>query len=247
LKFKTNRRSIDESKRSQIEALNKDHEWVGELTKIIDCQTGDTECDLLILPQNLRAALSAVLNAPNSLNTDCVLVLGAIDDSSARAMSLAAALLTQTRASGLAFTFVPPTLNKERQPLRAIWFRELLRHVSHNQPIDVSLYRASRDKEVNTNQPLLFATRNLVDLSLVSRRLTQFVRDASLIKFLRQPEPDELYRLRSMDRWLVTTHHQMWDQETSHASEFARSKRAVESELTEGTPPPPKDRRIHTR
>ena len=230
--------------RSQIEALNKDHEWVGELTKIIDCQTGDTECDLLILPQNLRAALSAVLNGPNALNTDCVLVLGAIDDSSARALSLAAALLTQTRASGIAFTFVPPTLNKERQPLQAFWFKELLRHISHNQPIDVSLYRASRDKEVNTNQPLLFATRNLVDLSLVSRRLTQFVRDASLIRFWRQPEPDELHHLRNIDRWMLTTDHQMWDHETSHASEFARSKKAVESELTEGTPPPPKDRRI---
>ena len=230
--------------RSQIEALNKEHGWVGELTKIIDCQSGDTECDLLILPQNLRAALSAVLNAPNALNTDCVLLLGAIDDSSARAMSLAAALFTQTRASGIAFTFVPPALNKERQPLQAIWFKELLRHVSHNQPIDVSLYRASRDKEVNTSQPLLFATRKLADLSLVSRRLTQFVRNASSIRFRRQPEPEELHRLRSMDRWLVTTNHQMWDHETSHASEFARSKRAVESELTEGTPPPPKDRRI---
>ena len=230
--------------RSQIEALNKEHGWVGNLITIIDCQSGDTECDLLILPQNLRSALSAVLNAPNTLNTDCVLVLGAVDDSSVRAMSLAAALLTQTRASGIAFTFVPPTLNKERQPLRAIWFKELLRHISHNQPIDVSLFRASRDKEVNTNQPLLFATRNLVDLSLVSRRLDQFVRNTSVIRFRTQPEPEQLERLRRMHGWLATTQYRGWDHETSTASEFVRSKKAVESEVTESTPPPPKDRWI---
>ena len=232
--------------RSQIEAFSNapDHKWVGNLINLIDCHVGDTECDLLILPHNLRSALRAVLDAPSTLNADCVLVLGAIDDGSERSMSLAHALLTQTRASGIAFAFVPPTLNKERKPLQAIWFKELLRHISHNQPIDVSLYRASRDKEVNTNPPLLFATRKLADLSLVSRRLDQFVRRTSVIRFRTQPEPEQLERLRRMHGWLATTQYTMWDHETSTASEFVNSKRAVESELTEATAPPPKDRWI---
>jgi hypothetical protein len=230
--------------RTQIEDLNKKHPWVGRLVKIVDFQAGENECDLLLLPQNLRSALSAVLQAPSALNTDCVLVLGRVEDSALRSLSLIEALRTQTRASGVGLIHVPSILNKEREPLQKIWFKELLRHISHNQPIDVALYRSCRDSEININTPLLIATRDLADLSLVSRRLDQFVRDVSAISFWRKPEPDELRYFRNIDRWRLDQTDLPWDHESDTASEFARSKETVESKVNESTFPPPKTRWI---
>jgi hypothetical protein len=230
--------------RAQVEGLSEKHPWVGELVKIVDFQAGESECDLLLLPQNLRSALSVTLQAPSALNTDCVLVLGRGEDSGLRSLSLIEALRMQTRASGLGLMHVPPILNKEREPLQAIWFKELVRHISHNQPIDVALYRACRDTEININTPLLMATKDLTDLSLVSRRLDQFVRDASSISFWRQPEPDELHYFRNIDRWKLNQTDLLWDHESDTASEFARSKETVESKVSESSSPQPKTRWI---
>ena len=228
--------------RSQIEALNNTHSWVGNLVRIVDFQKGETECDLLILPQSLRAALTAVLQAPRALNTDCVLVLGRLEEIGSRSLSLLEALQVQTRASGIALTYVPITFTQERQPLQAIWFKELVRQFSHNQPIDVALYRASRDRDVMVESPLLFASRELVETALVARRLEQFSEQVQHwpdnIRFFVEPSEDELRYMLRRTKGLV------WDHETDSASHFVRARETVEAKLSAAPPLPPKPRWI---
>jgi hypothetical protein len=232
--------------RSQLEVLYDLHPWVGKLAKFVDFQTGETECDLLVLPQNLRSALTAILQAPRALNTDCVLVLGRFEDTELRSLSLLDALRTQTRASGIALTYVPPTFTKQREPLQAIWFKEFIRHVSHNQPIDVALYRACRDRDVNVNTPLLFATRELVSSSLVTRRLEQFSHEvlwAASRRYIRALGEDEI----GYDRYRILREKNFrWAHESDSASEFLEAKEAAQSELSGAPLPPPKNRWIQT-
>lgn len=232
--------------RSQLEALYDLHPWVEKLAKIVDFQTGETECDLLVLPQNLRSALTAVLQAPRALNTDCVLVLGRFEDTELRSLSLLDALRTQSRASGIALTYVPPTFTKQREPLQAIWFKEFIRHVSHNQPIDVALYRACRDRDVNVSTPLLFATKELVSSSLVTRRIEQFSHDifwAASRSYIRAPSEDEI----GYDSYRILREKNLqWDHESDTASDFVEVKEEAQSELSKAPLPPPKHRWIQT-
>lgn len=230
--------------RGEIESLAGNSPWIKNLIKFIDFQTGETECDLLLLPQDLRSAMSAVLQAPRALNTDCVVVLGRLEDD--RSVALLEALRTQARASGIAIAYVP-NRSTPYGTLRAIWFKELLRQISHNQPIDVALFRASRDRDVKIDTPLLFATRELVESTLVSRRLDQFAKQISLEPQFRLPkspppfqggrEPDPPQQEESPD-WHKMFQKTIWDHEGDTASALIRGRNEVEATQSETVAPP---------
>ncbi len=158
----------------QLEAV-KNEEWARPLFTLVTLGPGEEECDLLLFPQDIRAALALALQSPTTLRADCVFVLERSTESLERVMPLVLALRSSVRTSGVGLVYVPNDGLVE-------WLRQLLRELSHNHTIDLALYRASR--RIIARPPFLLASRLLVD----SSRLSKSIR--SLGKRLLESEPD---------------------------------------------------------
>lgn len=126
----------------------------------VDIINEGDDCDLLLLPQSLRGALSEMLQATWRPRADCVLVLGGSRDLSERMTAMLHAVRTQARTSGVGLLFIA----SER---RGEWLYGLVTELSHNIPLDVALFNVNRAS--TSAIPLLAASRSLIDLTLVSR------------------------------------------------------------------------------
>lgn len=239
--------------RAELESLSQESPWIQRLVKFVELGVGEGGCDLLLLPQSLRSALASVLENTGSTSADCVLVLGRTDEAGARAISLVDALRLQVRASGIGLAHVPPAIAQQGTRLRARWFKELIRQISHNEPIDVSLYRACRNREVKVQAPFLFATRELIDSSLISRRIEQFAKQVLARSTSQKVEFDKQEVAQrgiwptlgeAADKILTTGASQPWDHESDTATAFADLKTEVEARLEERPAPEPKTRWI---
>ncbi|MDT4896062.1 MAG: hypothetical protein QOH25_1139 [Acidobacteriota bacterium] len=131
-----------------------------QLVDFVDLLSEGDDCDLLLLPQELRGALSLMLKEKWRPKADCVLVLGGSKDLSGQAAALLHAVRTQARTSGVGLLFI----EAER---RGEWFKGLVAELSHDNPLDVALFNVNREVEAPT--PLLAASRSLIELTLVSR------------------------------------------------------------------------------
>lgn len=111
--------------------------WHRNLWRVVDTEQPGTECELLLLPGDLRQALAEVLAAPQRPRADAVLVLGPANVSRGRAQALLAALRRESRSAGVAL------LDPGNAPLD-----ELLGHVveelAHDGTLDVALFAAAR-------------------------------------------------------------------------------------------------------
>lgn len=234
--------------RGQLQALigSRDGEWLGPLVKLIEIDAGSVDCDLLILPHDLRPALGAVLQGPSALRADCVLVLGRIEDAAERAYPLVGALRAQARAGGVALSHVPatPAAQGEEPSKQQLWFKELLRQLSHNEPIDVALYRAARNGRVESRTPLLFASRQLIDHSRISRRIEQLGYRLSALRVDDVKMNGEDVGLEGkptlgeVSGGLTGRADELpWDHETDTATTFSRFKKAAGAAMEEAPPP----------
>lgn len=232
--------------------------------KLIDVSRSGQNCDLLVLPHSLRDSLSALLQSPNALQAGCVLVLGKMEDSRERAMPIIETLRTQARAEGIALVHVlPEKVENEGLNLRQIWFKELVRQFSHNQPIDVALFLASRDDRVGIKTPLLFANRYLVESSHLTRRISQYKERLAQpnwkkhkIDVSREGQKIIAYNTRSWkDDYTVgevieglgaEAENFRFDAEKETATAFSELKTDVETGLKNAPPLKPKSRWIQT-
>jgi hypothetical protein len=143
---------------SLVKALGK----VGfhQLWTMVDMDEPGAECELLLLPGDLRQGLADVLNAAQRLRADCVLVLGATEMSAARRLALVTALRREVHTAGVAVMRSGTDV--------AIFLTELVRELSHNTTLDVALTNAARVTQWAT--PELLFSHNLAAFSSV--RLT---------------------------------------------------------------------------
>lgn len=151
----------DESQRlrKQLEGALKSSS-LKNLVEFVTLTSERDDCDLLILPQTLQGALSELLKASWNPKADCVLVLGGAKDLSTRMVSLLQAVRSQARTSGVGLLFVDGEQRGE-------WLKNLITELSRNNALDVALFNANR--LINSQTPLLAASRLLIDLTLVSR------------------------------------------------------------------------------
>lgn len=152
--------SASQKLREAIEELRDIQDWMRPLLKLVNISPGCHTCDLLLMPMTLREALAAALKATTPIEADCVLVLGQVKEAPPCIYPLVSALRSQIRTAGVGLSYVPYERRQE-------WFGEIIRELSHNDPLDVALYRACR--RVKTRTPLLMAARRLVDFSRVSK------------------------------------------------------------------------------
>lgn len=137
----------------------RDSQW-STLFRLVDVESTEGECDLLLLSSNVRSALASVLQRPQRLAADCVLVLGGFKVEPWRAESLVHALRTEVQTAGVAVLFVP----KGRRP---VWFDHFIVELSHNAPFDVALRTAATRSSLQP--PFLAASLALVTNARLDR------------------------------------------------------------------------------
>lgn len=133
-----------------------DRSSMKRLVEFVEVGREAAECELLLLPCNLRASVERALGAAAPITADCTIVLGGAKVDGDRIESLMTVLRGEVRTSGVALASVP-------KGERAEWLRALIAHLSHSNPIDVALCQAARER--NLGVPLLLCSRKLAELA----------------------------------------------------------------------------------
>lgn len=149
--------------REELEAyIEKERNWLRSLVEFVYLDSENDSCDLLLIPENLRSALNLALNIKIKMSADCVLMIGQTNENPDDIPALISAFRRFITTSGVGIIKVEPTL-------RTIWFTELIRELSHNEPIDVALFAASRNSK--TPLPFLIASRQLIEFSKLAESI----------------------------------------------------------------------------
>ena len=127
-----------------------------QLVKLIQLDAADEDCDLLLLPDDLRGAAARVLKHSRRLRADCVLLVGGAGVSQDRIEPLVHTLRTEVLTGGVAFVRV------EAECERA-WVTRLFEELSHDLPFDVALVQAhgTAVNDEPSEPPLLIGSRRL--------------------------------------------------------------------------------------
>lgn len=167
------------------------------LFHIVELDGDQVECDILLLPSDLREALQSVLAAGATLHADCILVMGGLAVEGYRASRLVETLLAEVKTSGIGILRVP-------SEKRAEWFDNLIAELSHNNFLDVALYASSRRLDLPTmppHAPLLFASRHLLAtarLDVYVQRLSSYLAESPRdVQVVLPPRAAEKLRLPS--------------------------------------------------
>lgn len=130
--------------------------------RLIALDVADEDCDLLLLPDDLRAGLARVLTWRRRLYADCVLVLGGAGVAAERIPQLAGALRGEVSAAGVGVARVDAEVRGE-------WFQGLIEELAHDVPLDVALIRAVQAAQEGGvfEAPLLIASRRLTSAPAV--------------------------------------------------------------------------------
>lgn len=156
-----------------------------DLLRLVDLDAADADCDLLLLPDDLRAGLARVLSRPRRLRADCVLLIAGAGVANERIARLVAALRQEVFTAGVGIT----RIDSERQ---GEWFNALLEQLAHDLPIDVALARAASAVQDGAAPPLLIASRRLAvhaRVTAFARRLGQHVRRVAAVQRQSAPQP----------------------------------------------------------
>lgn len=166
------------------EYIEKERNWLRPLVEFVYLDSENDNCDLLLIPDNLRSALNLAINVKIKMSADCVLIIGQTNENPDDIPALISAFRRFITTSGFGIINVQPTL-------RTIWFTELIRELSHNEPIDVALFAASRNSK--NPLPFLVASRQLVEYS----RLAESIKSLGA-KLINNPS-DELFNISPED------------------------------------------------
>lgn len=184
-----------------IDATNWRH-----LFEIIDPGVPILQCDMLILPFDLRTSASQILAVSQKIEADCVIVMrgvGALDTK--RALSLAAEILGEVQTSGLVIASVP--IEEDGS-----FLNNLVRELAHDIPLisviprlQLPIVRTPNRIPIIENLPIMIATHRLAQSARVqefARRLESTVRamapsdDVSL-----EQEADQIARCIQEGKW----------------------------------------------
>jgi len=142
-----------------------------QLVKVVHLAAVDEDCDLLLLPDNLRGAAARVLQHPRRLRADCVLLIGGAGVAQERQQALVAALRGDVLTGGVGVVRVDA--DRERQ-----WVTKLFEELSHDLPLDVALMQANgsalEGEGGGAEPPMLIASRRLATNARISVFASRF-------------------------------------------------------------------------
>ncbi len=151
-----------ELKRNLEEYAESEKYWLQPLVSFVQLNSESDRCDLLLIPHSLQKALELARKTGITLSADCILVTGTTTEKPVDIPVFADALRRIISTSGIGLVDV-------YDDKLTHWFTELLRELSHNHPIDVALFQASR--ATNLPKPFLIASRQLVEFSKLSESI----------------------------------------------------------------------------
>jgi hypothetical protein len=133
------------------------------LVRWVDLERSDEDCDLLLLPDDLRQGLVRVLLQPRRLRADCVLLIGGAGVAAERIMPLAGAMRSEVLTGGVAILHIDFDHQGE-------WFAGLIEQLAQGLPLDVALLRAGQavQQAEAVGPPLLIASRRLANSARVA-------------------------------------------------------------------------------
>ena len=148
----------DDTSQRLREELERDH-WHNQLFDLAYDTGDEDELDLLLAQGDAAEALQGVLGSRVPVKANCVALFRRRGDTWETARPMLEALATEVGASGVV---ISPMARRDQAP----WFHELIRALSHDEPLDVALLTASQ--EAKTQPPLLVANRALVLAATIS-------------------------------------------------------------------------------
>jgi len=204
-----------------------------KLVRFVTVGPSATECELLLLPYNLRTSVQRVLGAHARISADCVIVLGGAKVEHDRLEPLLHTLRTDVRTAGVAIAAVP----KER---RAEWMHAVVAHLAHNTTLDEVLRIAGN--ESGADAPLLVCSRRLAELARLSHYVERF---GSTLKRAVSPAVSAVLQAGKVLRFGVQTieaagdllqhgaHTFQYNREIDEATAVVELREEVESAMSE--------------
>jgi len=156
-----------ESDRADELRKSLDDPALAKLVRFVSIGEEATECELLLIPCNLRAAVERVLALSKRPTADCVIVMGGAKVESDRVAPLMRTLRTDVRTAGVAVASVP----KEE---RGRWLKALVANLSRNMTIDAALSNSAN--AAGADPPLLVCSRRLAELAKLANYATRLDR-----------------------------------------------------------------------
>lgn len=232
-----------ENLRSQVANIPWPH-----LVKVNRADVEDDDCDVLLIPSDLRSAAARILSLPRRLRADAVVVIGGTGASEDRQLALMATVRQEVLCSGVAVANVSPDRHYD---WLSLWFETL----SHDGSLEVAMRAAmnGRNGEVYSDLPLVLASRRLMKVARASafarrygRQLRQMSKRMSAAP--RSPirkglddalpasaRPSEVLEMLGRDLETRVTSGP-WHSESGEASDASLIRRKVESTLGESIP-----------
>nr|MBL8412258.1 hypothetical protein [Dechloromonas sp.] len=218
-----------------------------DLIRLTEIANDNTECDLLLLPNDLRGGLARVLQQPRRLRADCVLLLGGAGVTAERIRPMVASLRSEVVTGGVCICSIEPDA-------RHGWLIRLIEELSHDLSLDIALNRATKYQGCEQAGPLILeSSRRLVAVSRIStfaRRLSQDVRRMAAAR----PELEQELMVAASDLE-ASVGGGSFLAESGDARDIASIRRGIEAHLGgtmspmpagAATPPPdrPDERRV---
>jgi hypothetical protein len=148
--------------RDMVLAIPQTRTWMLPLMEIYDLGARNS-CDLLFIPGELSEA-EAMLAAGNSVRASAVIVLGNSELSASEAGVILQRIMEQTQSAAVG-------LARLAMGQYESWYIELVRELSHNQPLDAALFLAAKSSHVLAPQPLLIANPDFLDETRLGRQV----------------------------------------------------------------------------
>ncbi len=133
-----------------------ERQWLAPLIEFVNLSSENDNCDVLLLPASLRSAIGAALTLNIRISADCTLVIGQTNENPEDVPALIDTLRRLISTAGIGIAKVQSEKINN-------WFTELIRELSHDEPIDVALFAACR--RTATPPPFLIASRQLIRFS----------------------------------------------------------------------------------
>jgi hypothetical protein len=203
-----------------------------QLVKVVHLDAVDEDCDLLLLPDDLRGAAARVLKHPRRLRADCVLLVGGAGVAQERFQPLVAALRGEVLTGGVGLVRVEAERERE-------WVRRLFEELSHDLPLDVALLRANGDAVPggDAEPPLLIASRRLVTnarISAFASRYGQQLRRMATARAAPPPATNELEAAGA--EFEIRAERGEWLSESGSASDVPRMRKRAEASVGASLP-----------
>jgi hypothetical protein len=154
--------------------LTREAAWISPLVVLVDVEDPGGECNLLVLPMDLRAALSAITALRTAPRADCVVVLRREQGGADQWFRLVVGLRGAARTSGV---LVARLAARDEMD----WVAGVVRELSHSNALDVAAFKASRD--VKARPPFFGASSKLIEFSRLSHHIRRMGEQLSAPQF----------------------------------------------------------------